>query len=102
MIAAWEKLKVEMPTYATVIDAGLHKLIDYQERRGLISPPRIPAWTQCTSSRRPLDYSWLGHHCNMGGRLVDVHPFMLSSTRPCLLDVQWMYSVSIGHLLDIY
>jgi len=36
MIAAWEKLKVEMPTYATVINAGLHKLIDYQDRISLV------------------------------------------------------------------
>lgn len=35
MIAVWEDMKIKMPSYAHVIDAGIAKLEDYEERTSL-------------------------------------------------------------------
>jgi len=32
MITVWEKLKITMPTYTQIIDAGIEKLQDYSDR----------------------------------------------------------------------
>jgi hypothetical protein len=32
MITVWEKMKVTMPAYARIIDAGIDKLQDYSDR----------------------------------------------------------------------